>query len=136
MKFLKPKNICRLVIGSAAVLAAPLISHAGGSGQCDTEWLTVSDAEFAEICESKAFSDSLADQQEFAWKAFARMNQLDNGAPKWDYWPSDKDTFTHPNDVCANPGSRADRTIPLNSAKVQGVDQSLADEVTENPFDR
>ena len=85
------------------VFAATLTSTAC-AGYPDSDWLTMSDEEFARSHANMAFSDSLEDRQIVAWLFFARVNQQIAGdnrvvmatgtVPLWMAWATDPETFT------------------------------------------
>ena len=83
----------------AAVLSSPAFAQYQG-----LDWLTMSDAEFAETFADMAFEGSLEQRQIVAWLFFARLNQqiagdarVDMGTgtvPLWMAWATDPETFT------------------------------------------
>ncbi len=115
------------------------------------DWLTMSDAEFAEAFADMAFEGSLEARQVVAWRFFARVNQqiagdvrvdMDTGTvPLWMAWATDPETFTEKPDFKYTETPREDPHFVtrkdvlaghVSTTAAEGVPNGGDEEVTRN----
>ncbi len=116
------------------------------SRKCLDNWISKSDAAFAEDCVDMAFKGNLKDRQKVAWMFFTRVNQLiadshgvsDSGrVPQWMAWATDVDTFAT-NPTYEFDKKNRDDLVPVTQKKLLAGGISLVEpdsaneEVTRN----
>jgi len=132
----------------AALLAVAALLSAPGfaKSDCETNWVSKSDTEFAKDCANMAFSKDLKDRERVAWMFFTRINQLikdqqgvsgSDKVPVWMAWPTDDDTFQVTPSFQFTEQNRAD-LVPVTKKKLLAGNVSTTDpnsaneEVTRN----